>query len=188
MQANIYAYQQLPREREIMGSSVFQALVSDRLHYPECSQPEYTIMQHAKIDFVNYVIEHQLQPTAYYAWTDFGYFQDAKRIPRRPLDINKFDLTRVNFQAMAELEPQDFDITYTLTKAPLKVGGFFFLGSPEKLREYQQLYHTVCREFHERGIVDDDQHVMIQCVARNPELFKVWNLGAWHLVYVHFQV
>ena len=187
MQEHIHAYRQLPRETEIMESSKFRNLVQHRLRHPECSKPEYNIMQHAKIDFVCHVIEQKLSQAKYYAWTDFGYFQNPSRIPTRPLNIGKFDLERVNFQAMSEFTSLDFNIMYTLTQAPERVGGFFFLGNAEQLRKYQRLYHNICAEFHEQGIVDDDQHIMIQSVARDPDLFKVWNLGGWHLVYLYFQ-
>lgn len=84
-----------------------------------------------------------------------------------------------------EIQGQDFDIEYTLTSAPERVGGFFYLGSPTLLKEYQQLYHDVCAEFHKNNIVDDDQHIMIRCVKTRPDLFKVWYIG-WHATYLYF--
>lgn len=188
MQANIHAYRKLPREREIMASKAFQTIVEHRLHHPECSEPEYVMMTHAKIDFVCYVIEQKLSTAEYYAWTDFGYFKHPSHIPRNKLNLSKFDLERVNLQAVNELTEQDFDIMYTLTHAPERIGGFFFLGSSSKLREYQELYHKICHEFHEQGIVDDEQHIMLRCIGERSDLFKVWNLGGWHLTYVRFQI
>lgn len=187
MQKHIYAYSQLPREREIMESSQFRTLLKHRLGHPECSKPEYNIMQHAKIDFVAHVINNKLSNAEYYAWSDFGYFQDRSRIPKRCLDISKFDLEKVNFQAISELTPSDSNIRYTLLNAPERIGGFFYLGHPTNLLIYQQLYHQICKEFHNLGIVDDDQHIMRQSVTRMPLLFKVWNLGGWHLVYNYFK-
>ena len=187
MKENIYAYTQLNRETEIMDSEEFKKLVRHRLGHPECCKPLYNTMQHAKIDFISYVIRNKLSNSNYYAWSDFGYFQDPRKIPRGNLDISKFDLEKVNFQGMSELTIKDSDRMYTLTNAPERIGGFFYLGNAEKLLEYQELYHTICKEFHEMGIVDDDQHIMIQCYFRNPELFKVWNLGGWHLTYLYFQ-
>lgn len=187
MKENIHAYRQLARETEIMESEKFRNLVRHRLGHPECSKPLYNTMQHAKIDFVSFVITKKLSTADYYAWSDFGYFQDPRNIPKRDLDISKFDLEKVNFQAMSILTTKDSDRMYTLVNAPERIGGFFYLGHPDKLLEYQKLYHTICHEFHDMGIVDDDQHIMIQCYFRNPQLFHVWNLGGWHLVYLCFQ-
>lgn len=188
MKENIYAYSQLKQETEIMNSDKFKELVKHRLHHPECSKPLYNIMQHAKIDFVAYTINNKLSMADYYAWSDFGYFQDFSRIPQRELDINKFDLYKINFQGISALTEKDFDIIYTLTTAPERIGGFFYLGSPEKLLLYQKLYHKVCKDFHNLHIVDDDQHIMIQCYFQQPELFHIWNLGGWHLTYLYFQL
>jgi hypothetical protein len=187
MQENIHAYQQLSRETEIMESEEFKTLVSHRLLHPECCKPEYNIMQHAKIDFVSYTIINKLSQADYFAWSDFGYFQSLDRIPERSLDITKFNLEKINFQGMSELSSQDFDIMYTLTHAPERVGGFFYIGNPNQLLEYQELYHQVCKEFHDMGIVDDDQHIMIQCIAKQPSLFAVPNLRAWHVTYLYYQ-
>lgn len=187
MQEHIYAYRQLPQEQEIMESEKFKSIVKHRLAHPECSKPEYNIMQHAKIDFVSHVINNKLSMAEYYAWSDFGYFQNTNRIPQKSLDVSKFNLEKVNFQAMNKLTAQDADIMYTLTRAPERIGGFFFLGPAARLLEYQELYHKVCEEFYNMGIVDDDQHIMIQSYFRQPDLFHVWNLGGWHLTYLRFQ-
>lgn len=187
MQDNIYAYRQLSREKEIMESDKFKNLVKHRLLHPECSKPEYNIIQHAKIDFVAHVINNKLSEADYFAWSDFGYFQHSSRIPKFGLDINKFDLEKINFQAINTLCPSDFNIAFTLTNAPERIGGFFYLGNAKNLLIYQDIYHKICKEFYDMGIVDDDQHIMIQSIIRIPSLFKVWNLGGWHLVYNYFQ-
>ncbi len=187
MKEHIYAYSTLERETEIMNSSEFKKLVSHRLHHPECCKPMYNIIQHSKIDFVCHVINNKLSSADYYAWTDFGYFQDSQRIPSRELDPNKFNLDKINFQGISPLTQQDSDTIYTLTCAPERIGGFFYLDNVPNLLIYQELYHTICKEFHDTGIVDNDQHIMIKCVFRQPELFHVWNLGGWHQTYLYFQ-
>lgn len=187
MEENIHAYQQLNRETEIMQSDKFKYLIKHRLNHPECSVPEYNIMQHAKIDFLAHVINNKLTEHKYLAWTDFGYFQNPNRIPSKSLDLSKFDLEKINFQAMNDISLQDKDIIWTLINAPEKIGGFFYLGHSDILLEYQKLYHSIYKEFHDNNIVDDDQHIMIQCVFRKSELFKIWNLRAWHMIYLYFQ-
>jgi len=184
---NIYAYSKLEREKEIMESKEFKSLTQHRQHHPECSKPEYNIMQHAKIDFVIYTIKNNILPSDYYAWSDFGYFQDIRKIPQKPLDLNNFDLTKVNFQGINPITDQDFNINYTLLNAPERIGGFFYLGSSNQLLKYQTLYHETCTKFHKLNIVDDDQHIMIRCLYKQPDLFKVHQLGGWHLIYLNFQ-
>lgn len=186
MSNNIYAYQQLSREREIMQSENFQRIIKHRIHHPECSKPEYNIMQHAKIDFVCYVINNKLSEADFFAWSDFGYFQNPQNIPAKFLDISKFDTQKINFSCINPITEQDASIPYTLVHAPEKIGGFFYFGSKELMLRYQELYHEIYSIFHKLGIVDDDQHFMIQSYFRKPDLFHLWNMGGWHLTYLKF--
>ena len=55
----IYTWKLLEIERSIMNSTKYLEKVPQHLrHLPEHSIPEYTLINHAKIDFVNFVIAH----------------------------------------------------------------------------------------------------------------------------------
>ena len=55
----IHAWSLLPRERELMTSDVYLRQVPLSLrHLPEHTVPSYTLINHAKIDFVMFVIIH----------------------------------------------------------------------------------------------------------------------------------
>lgn len=187
MKDNIHAYQNLQKEKEIMESESFKRLVKHRLHHPECSKPEYNVIMHSKIDFLCYVINNNLSKAKYYAWSDFGYFKHYSYVPKKPLDLFKFDLQKVNLLLLNELTELDANIIYTLTNAPERISGQFFLGSKDNLLEFQQLYHKVCDVFYQMGIVDDDQHVILQCYFREPSKFKLWKQDGWCLSYIYFQ-
>lgn len=183
MKTNIYAYQQLGFEEAIMASPKFQKLVAHRLSHPECSKPEYNIMQHAKIDFINYVIDNKLSSATHYAWSDFGYFQNPDVASIQPLSLDTFDENVINMCGVEPLQKGDSNILKMLTEAPTRVGGGFYLGNVKALKEYQELYHSVTRDFYRMGIVDDDQHIMIQCAFRNKNLVSIWNMGDWFKAY-----
>ena len=56
---NIYAWKLLEREKEIMNSKEYKSFLPGKLkNLPEHNVPEYTIINHAKIDFINYVISY----------------------------------------------------------------------------------------------------------------------------------
>lgn len=187
MKKNIYAYSLLGKEQEIMESEKFKELIKHRLHYPECSKPEYNIIQHSKIDFVCHVIDKKLSKADYYAWSDFGYFQNSNLIPEKSLDLNRFDLTKINYTSINPLKGEDFSIIYTLTKAPERIGGAFYLGPKNRLLEYQQLYHKVHQGFHDIGIVDDDQHIALQCYFRDQSKFNLLVVGGMLNAHLYFQ-
>lgn len=188
LSTNSVLWKRLPRETEIVNSDRYKQIITsaNRSHFPEHSNPRYTLINHAKIDFVNYAI--QMKPDCYYfAWVDFGYFARPERVPDNLLDISKFNLQTVNYTLINPITSQDSDILYTLVCAPERIGGFFFFGNRNVLNKYQQLYHAVHSAFQNAGIVDDDQHIALQCYFHCPELFTLHNLGGWHKALTHFQ-
>lgn len=185
---NIYAWQWLNKEIEIMNSNQFTNLIKHRLHHPECSKPKYNIAVHSKIDFCAYVINNELTKAKYIAWTDFGHFQLQNRIPKfSTLNINKFDLDKINIQTINPITEKDKDIMYTLVNAPDVIATSFYLGRRDLILKLQTLYHQIMELFYSQNIVDDDQHIMLQCIFSDPSLFKIWNLKYWHIFYLLFQ-
>ena len=185
MNENIFAWSKLPREREIMSSEDYQEAFRDRLSHPEHSVPEYTLINHAKIDFIVHAMN--LNNSDYFCWVDFGYFQNPGTTPLRLLDIRKLSLDKINYQILNPITEKDSDIMYTMTHAPDRIGGFFFFGRRDKLVQYQQLYHQVLEYFQNNDIADDDQHIALQCYFRNPSLFKFHHLHGWHKALIQFQ-
>jgi len=179
----------LPKEREVMESEDFKNLIPHRIQYPEHHIPEYTLINHCKIDVVSHTIQNNLSEAEYYAWVDFGYFQLKERIPRSFLDLDKLDLDKINYTLINPLTPEDNNILYTITYALERFGGFFFFGSREKMLEYQKLFHAVLDLFQNRlNMADDDQHLAMVCYFSKPGLFKLHDLGGWHRALTHFSL
>jgi len=185
--STLHCWSTLDRERAIMESREFQELIPDRLHFPEHSIPEYTLINHSKVDFIREAMKYTDAP--YFAWIDFGYFQLPQRIPQRLLDTTLLNNERINYTTIQPYQPLYSNILYTLRYAPECIGGFFFFGSREKMIEYRQLYHQVLAMFQEQyAIADDDQHIALVCYTKQPELFTLHNLGGWHRALTHFQI
>lgn len=183
----IPAWSRLDRERQIMASAEYQRLVGERLVYPEHHNPRYTLINHAKIDFVRYAIACY-SPGEFFAWVDFGYCSNPDKIPRYPLDRSKFDQNMVTYTLINHLDRNDGNIVQTLQTAPERVGGFFFAGTPSALRQYQQLYHDVHKVFQDNNIADDDQHIVLQCFLTRPDLIRLEYVGGWHKALQAFQL
>lgn len=179
-------WSRLDRETEIIHSVDYMTLVSDRLIFPENSNPKYTLINHAKIDFVCLAMNHTDAP--YLCWTDFGYFSNTKNIPYNPLDVEKLDKERVNYTLINQISELDQDIIYTIKNAPEKIGGFFFFGNRNILKQYQQLYHKMHLQLQDKNLVDDDQHLALRCYFENPDMFCLHMLGGWHKALTHFQL
>lgn len=175
----------LDREQEIMTQLSFRQLLFNRIIYPEHNYPKYTLINHCKIDLVCRAIELNISKNDIYAWVDFGFFGDRNNIPDRLLDITKFNLNKINYTLINPIiEVIQKDIHFNLKYAPEVIGGFFFLGSKTKLLEYQQIYHNMLDYFQNTlSICDDDQHLVLQCYFKNPDIFSFndSNYG-WHKV------
>lgn len=174
----------LEKEREIMNLESFRKLLGERHIFPEHNYPEYTLINHSKIDIVCRAIDLNLSKHNIFAWVDFGFFAKDINIPNFLLDISNFNLDKITYSLINPIEKIDFNIEYTLLNAPEVIGGFFFLGSKEKMLEYQKLYHETLDYFQNTlQIADDDQHLVLQCINKNPDLFSFnTKIYGWHKV------
>ena len=178
----------LKRENEIINGEYFKAVIAERHVYPEHTFPEYTLINHCKIDLICSLIESKKINYDYYCWVDFGFFKLKENIPEKLLDINNFNLQTINYTLINHIDDMDKNIYYTLKLAPEKIGGYFFLGHRNKLKEFQKLYHEILNYFQNTlNIVDDDQHLVLQCYFKNPSLFSMHYLGKWHHVLYKYQ-
>lgn len=184
MKNNVWVWNKLEKEEEIMKNERYRSIVSHRLNNPEHSVPKYTLINHAKIDFVNLAMKEF--DADYYCWCDFGYFFSANNIPQKLLDIQKLDKEKVNYILLNKIDDRDKNIIYTLQVAPEKIGGFFFFGNKEILKSYQALYHEQIELFQHMNIADDDQHIVLRCYFANPEMFALHLTGKWHSAFTTF--
>jgi hypothetical protein len=188
-------WSKLDKEEEIINSVKYKNEFKHRLHFPENNNAKYTLINHAKVDFLTNTI-HMLSKLnnteneeLYICWTDFGYFKLKEDIPINLLDINKFDKDKINYTLINEVTEYDKDIKNTLYYPREVFGGFFWFGNKNKILEYQKLYHEVHQEeFLNQSYVDDDQHISLRCFIKNENLFKLWNLHGWHKALTHFQL
>ena len=185
LESNIPTWSYLPIEKMIIQSDTYKGLVGDRIHkFPENYSAEYTVMTTSKVDFVVHAMS--FINSDYYCWVDFGYFKLPENIPKHPIDIRKLDLDRINLQILHPLTDSDQNIIYTVRNAPERIAGAFIFGSKSKFLEYQPLYHTIHKEFHTLWLVDDDQHLALQCYYRRPDLFRL-HQHYWSRSLIEFQ-
>ncbi len=141
----------LERERAVMAAPEFRQLVARRLDCPETHNPEYTLVNHSKINFVR--AAQTAQPDFdFYAWVDFGIWRSHEtQIPR--LDVNAL--------------PEKYI--------------FNALKLPEKRIEND--FKVKLEEWHERGIADDDQALLVQLYSEKPERFYPIVTGKWFTLF-----
>lgn len=184
---NSLLWRRLDREKAIMASQEYRALVQHRLHHPENSNPLYTMINHCKVDFLQLAMERVPHAT-HFAWVDFGYCKAPGSIPTNFIDFQKMDKNKVHYTLVNSIDPRiDGNVLYTLQHAPEKIGGAFFLGGKRAILAYRELYHTMHDYLQQQNIVDDDQAIALFCYLKSPELFSMHLLGGFHKALTAFQ-
>jgi hypothetical protein len=170
-------WQRQKKEFLILNSNEYKEKLKNRLKFPENSNSFYTIMMHSKIDFV--IRAMSIMNSKYYCWMDFGYFcnDDIQNLLCIE-DMNE----KINFSIVNKITDQDRDILYTVLFAPEKIAGGVFYGSKDTLLKYQRLYHCIHERFQNMGIVDDDQHITLQCYFQNKDMFELHEKG-WYGIF-----
>jgi len=182
---NIWTWSRLDREKEIMHSDEYRSLVADRISagYPENTKPEYTIITHSKIDFVNHAINNLCDKFKYYMWVDFGYFLNKNNgiyLPNKNIDIKKLNPNTVNLCCILPIDERDRDILYTLKISPEKIGAYLFAGNADVMLEFQKMCHECLEYYQSINIADDEQSHWLQCFFKKPELFTTHVFYRWH--------
>ena len=97
----------------------------DKRHLLEHTVPEYTLINHAKVDFVNFAITHlhrHHHPGPHadafagprllyrrYSWIDFGYLHGEQYRPQGPFRAHVLAPHTVTYMTLRPLEPADAD-------------------------------------------------------------------------------
>jgi hypothetical protein len=183
---NSVLWSRIERERCVLESEKYKKEFQNRLSYPENSNEKYTLINHAKIDFLC-TASKIFKEYDNFCWVDFGYFQNKDRIPKSFLDITKFPKDKITYTLIDRLDENDKNVMYTMHNAPERIGGFFFFGNRYAIHEYQKLYHYIHEWFQNNDLVDDDQHLALRCYYNKPELFNLVYCGGWHKALIAFQ-
>lgn len=188
MNKNIWAWKQLDRETAIMESDLFKSLLSNKLEiHPENIYPEYTLINHAKVDFIKYTIDNKLTNCNYICWIDFGYL--AKKIyhPYKLLDPFKLNLEKINYTKVNNIININIKNPYiNLINCPDYISGGFFFGRIDILSKYIELYHKTLKLYHSSWLCDDDQAIITYMELLYPDLFEFYYVN-WNYAFIYFQ-
>jgi len=184
---NLPMWKTLEKERDNMNSDTYKEKIKHRNQCPETYIPEYTLINHCKIDFIGHVIDNNLSKSEYYCWLDFAYLTKPELIPNKLVDINKINRDKINYTILQLPTQEDFNPLFTLHYAREVVSGGVFIGNRQKMKEYQRLYYESLDYYQNTlNIADDDQSIILYCFSRNCELFSLYNLHRWSVALLYF--
>ena len=193
---NIYAWQQLEKDKNIIASDYYKNLFKERIAggFPENNYSEYNVINHCKIDFINYAIDNNFVGNDFICWTDFGYHRsilqnDPAMFPTNILDIQKFNKEKINCTLNEDVLPEDDDYIGVTMSGKVALTGSFYGGPVSLMKEFQELYHFCLQELYNNNISDDDQHVLLRCFLKRPDMFQLFKIGlGWPKALTTFQI
>lgn len=163
---NMRMWSLIEKEKEIMSSPKYQMMIKHRIHHPEHNNPRYTLINHAKVDFMIYGI-HWLENKNFhfkrYSWIDFGYFHETYFRPKSfTLHLDELlPNQNITYFIMGDLNEAYANPFYILVKAPDLVTGGFFSGTKSVLEEYRDEYFKAVKIHQDFfGIANDDQDII----------------------------
>lgn len=175
LKQNTILWNRLDEEKKIMNSYFYKEIFKSRMEFPENTIPEYTILNHCKIDFIEYTMKNNKSDI--FCWVDFGYFKNKNWIPDRPFDINIFNDNKIHYFYIFPITEDDKNIILTCLIGQDRIAGSFFGGERSILIKYRKLYHDIHDRLQQMYIVDDDQHIALRCFFENPYMFFLHNSG-----------
>ena len=178
---NIYAWKQLERDKSIINSNYYKNFLHERIlsGHPENIYSEYNIVNHSKIDFINYALKNNYIMNDFVCWSDFGYYNsilnnNSELFPTTILDINKFNVEKINVMLYNDITKEDKNILDVAKNGKVTITGTFYGGPCKLMGIFQELYHQSLDELYSHNISDDDQHVLLRCYLKKPDLFELF--------------
>lgn len=190
---NTYPYEEhdtflrfLDKEREIMESKSFKALVGHRTD-PETNKPGYNSVNHNKTWFLKRA-KSMFSTAAYthYAWIDFGAIREPKK-------LEQFDFSGLgskivygvpNPLVLSEL-PTPIEACRNVSNQTLY--GSEFYCPAELVDWYYQVYYDKVMWYYANTLVDDDQEIVKQLIKDHPASFELIPTGKWFELLSHFK-
>lgn len=190
MKNNIWMWSRIDRETAIMESELYKNFLNtlnNRIIFPENMYPKYTLINHSKIDFINYTIINNLSDAEYYCWTDFGYLGKEKFYPNKLLDPFKFNLSKINY-TLINPYINNLNPFINLIYYPEIISGGYFFGSKELMIKYTELYHKTLDIYQLSWLCDDDQAIVLYMCNIYTELFELHPVYKWNYAHIYFKL
>lgn len=170
-------YKYLDIDTEIINSNDFNKLIEHRKNHPECFSPEYNIVNHNKVLFIQRA-KKMFPSYSHYVWIDFGYLRNSNQ---SIIEINENNLpTKIKYSSM--FIPKLSEIPNPIEScclAPEIIQGSMFIVPSSLVDWYAEKYTKMIEYYQSLNIVDDDQGLVLQIYKQNPEYFELYVTKEW---------
>jgi hypothetical protein len=174
---NTFYNKYLETEKRIMSSNEYQNKVPvERKVNPEHSHPEYTLVNHNKVNFLSHT-KKLYSDYDLYSWIDFGAIRNNLDHVPSFLNFNSLEdkISYMNLCKPGErISKEDM-----LKTADVYLTGTSFIVPSRLVEAYEHIYELKLLEFYKDNVCDDDQNVVLQIYYDHPFLFQLFQSSTW---------
>ena len=173
---DFYTKYQTIEEQIIVSDAYKQLIPIDRKEAPEHWCSKYNLVNHSKINYVSH--SKKIYPDYdYYSWIDFGCIRNTVNDVPKNIDFNKLNkmnqINKIIFLINTHIPINKINDKEMLSSHTIYFMGSQFIIHRDYVEIYEQLYENKLKYWHDIGIVDDDQNLILQIYYDNPELFNL---------------
>lgn len=149
-------------ENEIIKSKQFKNI-----------NPEYTLINHSKINYLRDAKQNVLPNYMFYAWIDFGYAKnDTIQIPKS-ISLDKLPTKKFTYHTLRDVPDEKIDPNSVLGNEDVYLTGSSFIVPNSIVEAFEVLYEYKLIEWQTRWIANDDQALILQIYQDHPGLFNL---------------
>jgi hypothetical protein len=169
-------------EKKIMSSSIYQRKIppSRKFKNPEHIYPDYTLINHSKINFLTHAKKNNPN-YMFYAWIDFGYLRDINNIPK-DIDVSKLP-KKIIYHALKTPPKNRISPNEMLASEEVYLTGSSYIVHNSLVEKFNLIYEYKILKWQLNYIADDDQNLVLQIYFDNPELFHLIQFEEWFSLY-----
>lgn len=165
-------------EKAITLNPRFREFIKERESYPEHYCPNFSMMTHAKANFIRRAAR-QYPHHSHYAWIDFG-------IVRRPLapdtvfDWSRLTDDKIHFQVFAPPDGYPSDPRQLCLESPDALSASLFVIPRGLVEWYEHVYEEELKINHSLLIADDEQNIMLRLAQKYPKKISADIVDGWY--------
>lgn len=167
------------RIREVMGSESF--LLNQTVpEHPQIKFPDYNILMHQKIQFVNDASIINYFNTDYFMWLDAGVYHMNNREDLLGKKFPTINLSeeKMYFLHIDEPKESDLDLERFYKGHNVRIIGTSWLGHKNAINKFTLEYENLIEESLSKNLMDQDQSFFTVCYLRNKHICDT-NQGTW---------
>ena len=171
------------KEKAIMGSNYYKAILDNELMlHPEHNNPNYTIVNHNKVIFIERASKLYSGYT-HYAWIDFGILRSKQKDDVTFIDNYEFPNDKIvyaafpnAFHSMVFNGPLHTRMRYYSDNL---IQGSCFIVPGSMCSWYRETYEAMLISLYNQNITDDDQIIVYEIIRLNTNKFLLFSSTRW---------